>query len=163
MSSSDEFPVLISNIEVLNVLHKCLKDRKGGPKRKYQHRDWVEVKVVEYLECTPCAKLDKKRHVELKKTLMSQKKQVFAIDSTKSTGYGLTEAEAVQVLNFMPTEPVEIHLLIEELHDRMPEKQQDELLAVISSFVVHDSSTITQTGHKDLSLDINASHSEDLS
>lgn len=136
MSSSNEVPALISNVEVLRLLQKRLTNRKqgGGNRRKFQHRDWVESQVATYLQCTPCAKLDPQKYPQLQKLLQSQKKHVYAIDSQKSTGFGLTEAETIQVLNLMPTEPVEIHLLIEDLHSRMPEKQQEELLQVISSY-----------------------------
>jgi antitoxin component of MazEF toxin-antitoxin module len=46
----------------------------------------------------------------------------------------LTEAEALQVINFMPTEPVEIHLMVEEMHTRMSEDRQRELLDLIASY-----------------------------
>lgn len=54
--------------------------------------------------------------------------------TTTIPGFDLTEAEAIQIINFMPTEPVEIHLMIEELDARIPEKRQDELLELISSY-----------------------------
>jgi DNA-directed RNA polymerase subunit F len=50
------------------------------------------------------------------------------------TSFGLTEAEAIQIANFMPTEPVEIHLMVEELHNRMTEAKQQELLQCIASY-----------------------------
>ena len=49
-------------------------------------------------------------------------------------GFDLTEAESLQILNCMPTEPVEIHLMIEDLQDRMPAQQQDELLALVKEY-----------------------------
>ena len=51
-----------------------------------------------------------------------------------TTGFGLTEAEAIQVLNFMPREPVEIHLMIEELNSRLTETRQEELLQLIQNY-----------------------------
>jgi hypothetical protein len=65
--------------------------------------------------------------------------------TTPRTGFGLTEAEAIQLLNFMPTEPVEIHLMIEELHARMSEDQQEELLALIQSYDTTTTTTIAMT------------------
>ncbi|KAL7580098.1 hypothetical protein ACA910_012860 [Epithemia clementina (nom. ined.)] len=139
-SSGDEVPSLCSNIEVLHILQKRLKNPKKsvGAKKKFQHRDWVEFEVAKYLKSTPCSKLDGKRYPVLKKLLQSRKKQVYAVDSQKSTGFGLTEAEAIQVLNLMPTELVEIHLMIEDLQSRMPEKQQNELLEAVASYRVED-------------------------
>ena len=52
----------------------------------------------------------------------------------KRSGFGLTEAESIQLLNFLPREPVEIHLMIEELHTRMSEKRQEELLQFLQSY-----------------------------
>ena len=135
MSSSDEDCTLISNVEVIRILQSRLKKRKkSGSKKMFQHRDWVESEVANYLKSTPCSKLDGTKYDDLKRMLQSQKKHMFSVDSHKSTGFGLTESEAVQILNFMPTEPVEIHLLIEDLHSRMPEKQQSELLEAISTY-----------------------------
>ena len=55
-------------------------------------------------------------------------------ETAATTGFGLTEAEAIQVLNFMPSEPVEIHLMIEELNARLSQKRQEELLELIQSY-----------------------------
>jgi hypothetical protein len=54
--------------------------------------------------------------------------------TTATTGFGLTQAEAIQCLNLVPTEPVEIHLLVEDLSGRMSDRQQEELLDFISSY-----------------------------
>jgi hypothetical protein len=50
-----------------------------------------------------------------------------------TTGFDLTEAESLQILNFIPTEPVEDSSLIEELHARMTEKQQEGLLEFLQN------------------------------
>jgi hypothetical protein len=55
-------------------------------------------------------------------------------DETLASGFGLTQAEALQILNFMPTEAVELHLLIEDLDSRLTQKQQDGLLETISIY-----------------------------
>ena len=46
----------------------------------------------------------------------------------------VTEAESIQILNLMPTEPVEIHLMVEDLHSRMSETKQEEFLNMIQSY-----------------------------
>ena len=48
--------------------------------------------------------------------------------------YGLTDAETLQILNLMPTEPVEIHLMIEDLTSRLNEDEQNRLLSLISEY-----------------------------
>jgi hypothetical protein len=58
-------------------------------------------------------------------------------------GYGVTEAESIQILNLMPTEPVEIHLMVEDLHARMSETKQEELLNMIQSY--NSTTTLTNS------------------
>ena len=128
-----ETPVLISNAEVLEILQKNLAERTTQ-RRSHQHRDWIEAQVVEYLQSTPCVRVDPERRKELQSILQSSKK-VMAGTTVKTTGFALTEAESLQIVNSMPTEPVEIHLLVEELQSRMTERQQEELLAVIGSYI----------------------------
>jgi hypothetical protein len=136
--------------------------RRDSP--KFAHRDWIEKYVHTYLQSTPCAGMSTKKVGELKSKLMAtiKKQQIITrkvgvVDSmdvdcttaengdtplstpsttitTTTTGFGLTEAESIQLLNFMPKEPVEIHLMIEELHGRMSEKRQAELLKLIGSY-----------------------------
>lgn len=49
-------------------------------------------------------------------------------------GFGLTDAETLQILNLMPKEPVEIHLMIEELQSRFDDDRQQELLNIIAKY-----------------------------
>ena len=144
-------PTLISNIEVLEFLQQRRRERKtrGRHSSHHRHRDWIEDQVVEYIQSTPCVKLDSSRRAELQSVLTSHKKVVCSSSSSSSrrhrstrttttTGFGLTEAESYQILNSMPTEPVEVHLLIDELQSRMTERQQDELLVTIGIYMKDD-------------------------
>ena len=131
------------------------RGKKHRTSTKFQHRDWIEEHVFGYLQTTPCVALESTSQMkQLKAKLVSTKRQKKAkstgLSSTKSTtnknandsdkissittGFGLTEAEAIQVLNFMPTELVEIHLMIEELNSRLDENRQEELLQLIQSY-----------------------------
>ena len=49
--------------------------------------------------------------------------------------FGLTSAETLQILNFMPRETVEIHLIIQDLPSRLTEERQEELLKLIGSYI----------------------------
>jgi hypothetical protein len=154
MDGEAETPVLISNAEVMELLQENLASRatkqsgsgSGGSgssyrnKRSnlYHHRDWIEKHVYEYLQPTPCGQIEKSRRPEFQNALRSNKKQAATTTSAITTGFDLTEAESLQILNFMPTEPVEIHLMIEELHARMTEKQQDGLLEFIASYRIKE-------------------------
>jgi hypothetical protein len=148
LNNSDS-PVLISNAEVLKMLNESITERKekdGNQKKrrrnhtsKFQHLEWIEDHVQEYLHSTPCVQVDTSQVTELKSKFMASKKS-----SVKTTGFALTEAESIQLLNFMPQEPVEIHLMVEELHARMSEKGQEDLLELIGSYR-KDAGTTTTT------------------
>jgi DNA-directed RNA polymerase subunit F len=154
LTDSDS-PVLISNAEVMTLLEKKLKERKkemaklNDKKRKQReskarHSDWIEEKVYDYLKTCPCVHADVSKLDELHSRLTSSKRQRQSANRTVPaesssnhatvTSFGLTEAEAIQIANFMPTEPVEIHLMVEELHNRMTEAKQQELLQCIASY-----------------------------
>lgn len=134
--------VLISNAEVLEMLNKKITKRKekeakqeGRKKQnnKFAHRDWIEEHVHDYLQTTPCVNIETSKLEELKTKLIASKKHSVAGNAAKMTGFSLTEAESLQLLNFMPQEPVEIHLMVEELHARMTDTRQEELLELIRS------------------------------
>jgi hypothetical protein len=133
----DTAPILISNLEVLELLSARVNERSTKPTRfSHRHRDWIEEQVVEYLKSTPCVRVESSRRRELQSILQSNKRTGTAV---KRAGFALTEAESLQIVNCMPTEPVEIHLIIEELQSRMTERQQEELLALIRSYIKEDS------------------------
>ena len=137
---------------------------KKRPNKQFRHRDWVETEVHRYLESTPCGKLDPDRRDEFYSKLKGNKKirqkTVSATVATKQedsveeqqqqtqhkdtasasvpTGYNLTEAEALQIMNTMPSEPVEIHLMIDELQSRMSEERQEQFLEFIASYCKED-------------------------
>lgn len=139
-------PVLLSNAEVVEMLQQRITERteiaskqkrRKSVNSKYKHRDWIEEHVFDYLKSTPCMNLDASKRKELQSQLMSSKKKPSGDGkSSKTSGFGLTEAESLQVLNFMPSEKVEIHLMVEELHARMTEQSQEELLSLIQSYSI---------------------------
>lgn len=155
LTDSDS-PVLIANIEVMKLLETKVSKRreklaKQNPRRKMQqdtktqHRDWIEQKVYDYLKRSPCIHVDVSRLDEFHSKLTASKRRRQSYDpaqsskkkSLKNSGtasFGLTEAEALQITNFMPKEPVEIHLMVEELHTRMTEANQEKLLKCIASY-----------------------------
>ena len=149
-------PILISNAEILALLDKKVTKRReklamqnqGRRKQretKPQHREWIEEKVWDYLKNSPCVNVDVSKIDELQSILTSSKRRrqlvsdpTSAVTGTSSkstnTSFGLTQAEAIQIVNFLPSEPVEIHLMVEELHDRMTEASQEELLKCIAAY-----------------------------
>jgi hypothetical protein len=168
--SAAQGPVLLPNAEVMEMLQKSVKQNKkrfarvkanhrkknyktqqhnDAPgvveiKNTYAQRDWIESKVLEYLQGTPCVQIPVSKIPELKSKCMGSKRQhrshrqsSDADDNNKNptvSGYGLTEAETLQVLNLMPQEPVEIHFIVEEVRARMSESQEGEFLSMIKSY-----------------------------
>jgi hypothetical protein len=176
MDGEAETPVLISNAEVMELLQENLASRgakqsnSGGSYRNkrsnlYQHRDWIEQNVYEYLQPTPCGQIEKSRRQEFQNALRSNKKRATTT-SAPLTGFDLTEAESLQILNFMPTEPVEIHLMIEELHARMTEKEQEGLLEFIASYKIKEddgtaaAAAAAENGTKTLEVAVKEEHAD---
>jgi len=163
-------PDLISNIEVMRLLDERVSVRKkelqeqieeqekkeaeeaateeeegedGVKKRKkkkkiirthpkLQQRDWIEEQVLEYLKATPCSRAD----FEKLPTLVTK------LRGKGIKGFGLTKAESLQLLNFMPTESVDIHLMIEDLQSRItPEERQEELLNTVRECLLEEENT----------------------
>lgn len=141
-------PQLISNLEVLELLRNQPPPPRRGRRRVLPPSVHVAKHVRKYLETTPCVRIDSSKSHELLQKLQSQKKRAIlppaptitnsgsgeASPSSEATGFGLTLAEAIQCLNMVPTEPVEIHLLVEDLPGRLAERQQQELLDLISLY-----------------------------
>ena len=155
---SGDCPAVVTNIEVMNILSKRIDRRyedactldgdqekrvKGDP--KLRHRDFIEEKVLEYLQTTPCVNADIKQMPELISKLMGDKSSTNSPNKGEeirncrkrgeaNDGYKLLDAEILQVLNLMPKEKVEAHLMIEQLETRMDDDRQDQLLQLISEY-----------------------------
>ena len=127
-------PQLIGNLEVLEILKKHPPHRPY--RKRFRHANKVAKQTEEYLETTPCVRIPPEKSQELFEKLYSPKKprSTNANSDTATTGFGLTHAEAVQCLNMVPTEPVEIHLLVEDLPSRFSEQQEGELLELMKSY-----------------------------
>jgi RNA polymerase Rpb4 len=133
--------VLLSNAQVLEYIGTKLERPHKRRPRGLAHCDWIANKVHEYLSNSPCVQLDSDKREALQGRLRGNKKKVAdnidggANGESLRTGYNLTETETIQILNFMPTEPVELHLMVEDIHDRFPdEKDQEGLLALIAEY-----------------------------
>lgn len=159
---SGDVPALVTNIEVMNILSKRqneLQLKQEGDQNapqmkkgdKLRHRDFVETKVLEYLQSTPCANVEFGRMPEFVSKLKGSKAKFGSGVHPKDSGEGgvtevgsdqkeitedfqLKDAEILQILNHMPSEPVEIHLMIEDLMSRMDEEKQNILLQLISEY-----------------------------
>lgn len=58
-------------------------------------------------------------------------------DDDRKKGFELAPFEILQVLNLMPAEKVELHLIIDEVSKRIPtDEEQDELIELIQSYII---------------------------
>ena len=122
--------------------------------RQLQHKYWIEEHVYEYIKsATPCGNANPKRMPELVRVLKQgnvvgeMKRSTTAVKEEEGIngytshedvissyqGFGLSDAE-LQILNWMPKEMVEFHLIIEDLSSRLPEEQQMGLIEVIHKY-----------------------------
>jgi hypothetical protein len=55
-------------------------------------------------------------------------------DSCTKNGYHFTVAEMIQVINTSPKEVVDLHLIVDQIHERYTVQEQEELLQFIDQF-----------------------------
>lgn len=138
---------LLSHAQVLEYLEKVSSTQNTSSKSHhhyFRHRNFIQEKVLTYLlACTPKVN-DPRDRDELFGILTSHKRQRREDDENEdvstshvASGFGLTRAEAIQILNFMPTEHVELYTLLEDLPSRPDlENRMDELLETIARYRV---------------------------
>jgi len=174
---SGDVPALVTNIEVLNILSKRIEQRevleqdetldaaRKKKANKLRHRDYIEGKVYDYLETTACAIVDfetmpefvgrlkkgshGKEHASKSNEKLEKETDTLNDAKNQEEGYNLTDAEILQVMNHMPKEPVEIHLMIEELMGRMDEDRQSELLQLIAEYAGAPDEAIEDIGEEE--------------
>lgn len=124
------WPILINNLEVMELMQKKLNKRESDSAKKrnrqHRHRDWIEQEVVSYVNSSAAMQLQTARQADTLHSTICR--------CQSEAGFDLTEAEAMQVVNCVPERPVELHLLVEDLHNRMTSRQQDELLSTIKKY-----------------------------
>eukprot|EP00586_Coscinodiscus_wailesii_P012223 CAMPEP_0172503582 /NCGR_PEP_ID=MMETSP1066-20121228/170619_1 /TAXON_ID=671091 /ORGANISM="Coscinodiscus wailesii, Strain CCMP2513" /LENGTH=172 /DNA_ID=CAMNT_0013279383 /DNA_START=136 /DNA_END=654 /DNA_ORIENTATION=+ len=99
------------------------QQRRINPKLRHCH--WIEDEVVSSLE----------RHSSSHRHKWDMLKLPELISVLKSEKFELTDAEILQVLNLIPRELVEIHLIVEDLAGRLSEEGQEELLETIGRYL----------------------------
>mmetsp|Transcript_35424 Transcript_35424/g.69768 ORF Transcript_35424/g.69768 Transcript_35424/m.69768 type:complete len:150 (+) Transcript_35424:98-547(+) len=142
--NSGDAPALVTNAEVRRILKRA-EDRApaalnlmpsddGTPPdpaarkeaRAFRQRDWIEERTAAYID--EYVNIG----VESAKSLAAALTSTTSISESDEGGFDLTDAEALQVLNHLPTEIVELHLLIEDLPSRLSEERQQDLLDCIA-------------------------------
>jgi hypothetical protein len=138
-------------------------DDNDNVESRFQHRDWIEEMVLQYLKGTPCVNIPTARIPELKSILMASKRSRTATAAASTTtrtagdhgndnsnrvqdrnastpsteGGGAAKGNNITRAGFDLTEAESIQVL----NDRMSERQQDELLDLIRSYSIAASAT----------------------
>eukprot|EP01018_Ginkgo_biloba_P000677 Gb_08495 [translate_table: standard] len=107
---------LLSNFEVLNLLRS--KGATQDPLGSFGSATKSECKVFDYL---------------VQSAASNQTRESVDDFLTKTEKYSLTKAERIQVLNLRPSTVVEIHLIVEDLEERLADSTVVELLEIIKT------------------------------
>jgi DNA-directed RNA polymerase subunit F len=99
---------------VLRFNRKYREENKGQTNR-------LEEEIREYLDMTPAKK---QRGEGIRKSMEKMK------------ALGINKTEALQIVNLMPTTPVELYLIISNIEERLAEGQVGELLECIKEMAV---------------------------
>ena len=137
---SGESPSLISNLEVMQLLQERKDARSQSETNnintKFQNRDWVEKSVLDYVKTSPVGGSDVKED-------MSKLVEILR------TGYDLTNAETLQILNHLPTSLVEVHLLLEDIEKREQLDTEEKQLDFLRTIAEFSGRTVEEGGDED--------------
>jgi len=113
---------LLTNVEVLALLEERRKRRDKhrmlGP--ELQQRESIELSSIKYLRASA-----------IKET--PSEAVIKCLSAIKRLNHDLTEAEMIQIANHAPTLEVEVHMLIEECHERLNEEQIAALIECVQT------------------------------
>lgn len=125
----------LSNGEVLEFFQAQKTKGSGKHQKRFQHRDWIEKQVVEYLEASPCSQLLPSRRQEFKCALQNNKRKQSDHGKLgeEDNVFALSDIDIAHILDFMPTEQVDLHLLVSDFH-KMTSRRQEALIELIDSF-----------------------------
>ena len=137
---SGESPSLISNLEVMQLPQERKDARSQSETNnintKFQNRDWVEKSVLDYVKTSPVGGSDVKED-------MSKLVEILR------TGYDLTNAETLQILNHLPTSLVEVHLLLEDIEKREQLDTEEKQLDFLRTIAEFSGRTVEEGGDED--------------
>jgi DNA-directed RNA polymerase subunit F len=113
-------------------VYKLVQERRESRLHKnamvtYAERNWMDHKVLKFLgqNHSHCSTLDENKIYEF-------------LTKAQKSGFELTDTEKLQFINHCPTEVVDVHVIIEDCHNRFTEDQVDELLQIVESTLALD-------------------------
>jgi len=104
---------------VLSIL-QSISNKERGKKHIGQHQQLATVtyETTKYLEKQPCS---------------LQNEEIIKKFLEATAAFKLTKAEKLQLLNYRPTTPVEIQVIVEECEERLDQEQIDSLLDTVAA------------------------------
>ncbi|KAG6599795.1 calcitonin gene-related peptide-receptor component protein [Phytophthora cinnamomi] len=112
----------LSDFEVLSLMQERKEQRlHKSAMVEYAERNWMDHKVLKFLT---------QSHSHCS-TLSASCVQDFLKELAQAELPALTSAEKLQFINHIPTELVDIHLIIEDCAGRFSETQVDELIRIV--------------------------------
>ncbi|KAL3661864.1 hypothetical protein V7S43_013156 [Phytophthora oleae] len=112
----------LSDFEVLSLMQERKEQRlHKSAMVEYAERNWMDHKVLKFLT---------QSHSHCS-TLSSSSIQDFLKELKQADLPTLSSAEKLQFINHIPTELVDIHLIIEDCAGRFSEAQVDELIRIV--------------------------------
>ena len=110
-------------MEVLTLMQERKEQRlHKSAMVEYAERNWMDHKVLKFLT--------QSRHSQCA-TLTVRCIQDFLQELAQADLSDLTSAEKLQFINHIPTELVDIHLIVEDCAGRFSETQVDELIRIV--------------------------------
>ena len=102
----------LMNVEVKNVVEERIKHRTKSLRTEYADRNWMDHKVLHYVQLST---------LPPSSTLVSLREM------------GISSIEILQMINFQPTQPVDIHVIIEKCEERYNEEQVEDILSILAT------------------------------
>lgn len=128
MEVIDECSSIISNREVLDLLQST----SGN---KHTNLATILYETTSYLESSPASGFSMSNLAEF-------------LDVIKERKYSLTKLEKIQIANLKPQNETELHLIIDNIEEKLTEEQRNDLLMLIQSYLTANENNQTDNARK---------------
>lgn len=128
MEVVDACSSIVSNKEVLDLL-------KATSGKKHTNLATILYETTSYLESSPVS------------TYSIESLSTF-LNLLKERNYSLTKLEKIQLVNLKPQNETELHLIIDNIEEKLNDEQRNELLTLIQSTLVKVDGSLTENSRK---------------
>lgn len=119
---------VLCNREVLELL-------RNNVSKKHTNLATILYETTSYLESSPISNA----------SLLDLSEFLDAIGERK---YNLSKAEKIQIVNLIPQNEIELHLIVDNMEEKFTEKERNDLLQLIQSSLNKPRETIDSTRKK---------------